>query len=352
MSMRGNATPVLSGLFGARPDPYAGADLPSAQRVVAVLLGFSSLLALALFPLDPPTDMVGWPGWVAGGGLVVLGLLMALRLGRLDPVWTANGLLAVAYVGLAGLVALGWLSGTAASPYDVVFIAWLGTGVVHPPRRAFTFLAVLVAALFLPLLYADHDSAEVTRLVADALLILASGSVLAIYLDIERKRRVRLRSDGRLAKTDGLTSLGNRRAFEQALDTEIERAGRSGAPLSVALLDLDAFKSINDGYGHLEGDRCLVELAQALERSVRTGDRCFRWAGDEFALLLPDTDHEGAYQLLERVSDHVSATCERPDGEPLRISYGLGELTPEVRAEELVALADVSLLGRKAARRA
>ena len=77
----------------------------------------------------------------------------------------------------------------------MVFIAWLGTGVVHPPRRAFTFLAVLVAALFLPLVYADHDSAEVTRLMADALLILASGSVLAIYLDIKRKRRVRLRSD-------------------------------------------------------------------------------------------------------------------------------------------------------------
>lgn len=350
--MRGSATPILTGLFGRRADPYAGADLPSAQRVVAVLLGFSSLLALALFPLDPPTDVIGWPGWVVGGALVVTGLLVALRLGRLDPLWTANGLLAVAYVGLVGLVALIWLSGTAASPYDVVLIAWLGTGAVHPPRRAFTFLAVLVAALFLPLIGSDYGSEEVTRLVADGLLILASGSVLTIYLDIERKRRVRLRSAGRLAKTDGLTALGNRRAFEEALETEIERAGRSETPLSVALIDLDAFKSINDGYGHLEGDRCLEELARALERSVRAGDTCFRWAGDEFALLLPDTDHEGAYQLLERVSDHVSATCERPDGTPLRISYGLGELTPDVRAEELVALADVSLLGRKAARRA
>ena len=130
------------------------------------------------------------------------------------------------------------------------------------------------------------------------------------------------------------------------------RAGRSGGELSVALIDLDDFKAVNDGYGHLEGDRCLQELAQALERSVRAGDRCFRWAGDEFAALLPDTDHEGALQLLERVAEHVSATCERPDGRPLEISYGVSQLTEEVSSDELVGMADVDLMSRKSAKRA
>ena len=349
--MRGSDSPTLSGLFARRPDPYAGADLPSAQRVVAVLLGFSSLLALALFPLDPPTEQIGWPGWVVGGLLVASGLLVALRLGRLSPQWSVNGLLAVAYVGLGGLIILGWLSGTAGSAYDVIFIAWLGTGVVHPPRRAFTFLLVLLAGLSLRLLYADYSEVITTRLAADGLLILAAGSVLIVYLDLERERRVKLASAGRLAKIDRLTALPNRRAFEESLETEVARAGRSGGDLSVALLDLDDFKTVNDSYGHMEGDRCLRELAQALDRSVRQGDRCFRWAGDEFAVLLPDTDREGAVQLLGRVAEHVGATCERPDGSPLAISYGVSELAPDVRGEELVAVADVDLMGRKAARR-
>jgi diguanylate cyclase (GGDEF)-like protein len=342
----------LRNLFSPRPDPYAGADLASAQRVVAALLGFSSLLALALFPLDHPSEAIGWPGWVIGGLLVVAGGAVALRLARLDPLWSANALLAVGYGGLAGIVVLGWLSGNAGSPYDIVFIAWLGVGVVHPPRRAFAFLVVLLVALWLPLLWGDASSAAATRIAADGLLILAASAVLTIYLDIERARRVRMASAGRLAKVDGLTALPNRRAFEESLKTEVARSGRSGGELSVALIDLDDFKAVNDGYGHLEGDRCLQELARALERSVRTGDRCFRWAGDEFAVLLPDTDHEGALQLLERVSEHVSATCERPDDRPLEISYGVGQLTDEEEALELVGVADVDLMSRKAAKRA
>ena len=72
------------------------------------------------------------------------------------------------------------------------------------------------------------------------------------------------------------------------------RAGRSGSELSVALIDLDDFKTVNDGYGHLEGDRCLRSWPRRSSARSGRGDRCFRWAGDEFALLLPDTDHEGA----------------------------------------------------------
>ncbi len=201
-------------------------------------------------------------------------------------------------------------------------------------------------------MYEPYNSALATRLAADGLLILAAGMLLTVYLDIERARRVRMKSAGRLAKVDRLTSLPNRRAFEESLVTEVARAERSGSQLSVALIDLDDFKAVNDNYGHLEGDRCLRELAEALDRSVRAGDRCSRWAGDEFALLLPDTDHHGALQLVDRVSDHVSATCERPDDRPLEISYGVSELTEDVRADDLVGVADVDLMSRKSAKRA
>ena len=323
MARAGDRTTVFGGLLARRKDPYAGADLPSAQRVVGILLAFASLLTLALFALDPPSEQIGWPGWVVGGLLVVAGLGVAARLNQVDRLWSANTLLAVGYLGVAGIATLEWLSGSGTAAYDVLFIAWLGAGVVHPPRRSFVFLGTLLVGLALPLLYEPYSPALATRLAADALLIVAAGALLTIYLDIERARRVRMISAGRLAKVDRLTSLPNRRAFEQSLSTEVARAERSGNELSVALIDLDDFKAVNDGYGHLEGDRCLRELAEALERSVRAGDRCFRWAGDEFAALLPDTDHDGALQLLERVSEHVSATCERPDGRPLEISFGV-----------------------------
>ena len=343
---------VFGGLLSRREDPYAGADLPSAQRVVAVLLAFASLLALALFALDPPSEQIGWPGWIIGGLLVVAGLGVATRLNQVERLWSVDTLLVVGYVGVAGIATLEWLSGSGTAAYDVLFIAWLGAGVVHPPRRSFAFLATLLVGLALPLLYEPSSSALGTRLAADALLILAAGALLTVYLDIERARRVRMISAGRLAKVDGLTSLLNRRAFEESLRAEVARAGRSGSDLSMALIDLDDFKAVNDGYGHLAGDRCLRELAEALERSVRTGDRCFRWAGDEFAVLLPDTDHEGAVQVLERVAEHVSATCERPDDRALEISWGVSQLTDEMNADEMLGVADVDLIGRKSAKRA
>jgi len=352
MTERGNGPTMFKGLLARRDDPYAGADLTSAQRVVAVLLGFISLLALALFPLDPPSEQIGWAGWVAGGLLVALGLLVAGRLNMVDHPRSVDTLLLVAYLGLAGLCVLEWLAGRGAAAYDVLFVGWLGTAVIHPPRRAFTFLAVLLAGLSLPLFYEGYSATLATRLAADGLLILAAGSVLTIYLDVERARRVRMASAGRLAKIDDLTGLSNRRAFDESLGSEVARAERSGHALSVALIDLDDFKAINDGFGHLEGDRCLMELAEALERSIRAGDRCYRWAGDEFAVLLPDTDHEGAAQLLERVAEHVRATCERPDDRPLEISYGVSELSTDMGEAELLGVADVDLMGRKSAKRA
>lgn len=351
MSPRGSKPPTLRSLLSRREDPYAGADLPSYRRGVATMLAFVSLLALALFPLDPPSGQIGWPGWVVGGLLVALGLAVAARLNRLEHPWTVEGMLAVAYLGLAGMVVIEWLAGTGAVAYDVLFVAWLGAGVVHPPRRAFPFLVALVAGLSAPLLYESYSSALASRFTADGFLIVAAGAVLTIYLDLERKRRVELTSAGRLAKVDELTGLPNRRAFEESLTSEVARARRSESRLSVALIDLDDLKLVNDGYGHLEGDRCLRELARALERSIRAGDRCFRWAGDEFAVLLPDTDHEGSRQLLERIVEHVSATCTRPDERPLEISYGVSQLTDEVPAHELVAFADVDLMGRKSTKR-
>ncbi|MDR1040803.1 MAG: diguanylate cyclase [Deltaproteobacteria bacterium] len=105
----------------------------------------------------------------------------------------------------------------------------------------------------------------------------------------------------RLASHDPLTSLLNRRAFMECLDREFAKAGRHNTPLSLIMLDIDHFKSVNDTFGHQTGDRILRWVAQTMAGTVRTGDIVGRIGGEEFAVLLPWTDQEQARNLAERV---------------------------------------------------
>ncbi len=118
-----------------------------------------------------------------------------------------------------------------------------------------------------------------------------------------------------LARTDALTGLANRRAFDETAQMEIQRAQRYGTPLTLILTDLDHFKAINDCYGHDAGDRVLQEFARILTSSMRTVDLVGRWGGEEFAILMPGTDLEEARQAAERMRKEVEqaeiqfATC-------------------------------------------
>lgn len=104
-----------------------------------------------------------------------------------------------------------------------------------------------------------------------------------------------------IARQDPLTGLGNRRAFDERLRLEIKRSSRSGQLLSLAIIDVDYFKQVNDQFLHTIGDQVLIELAQRLKRMLRDVDYAARWGGEEFALLLPDTDLEQAYDAAERI---------------------------------------------------
>ena len=145
------------------------------------------------------------------------------------------------------------------------------------------------------------------------------------------------------ARTDDLTGLLNRRAWDQELNLEIARADRSGAALCVAILDLDRFKDYNDAYGHQAGDRFLKQISGTWRQSLRTGDILARYGGEEFALALPGTNLEHSQQMLERLREALpeDQTC----------SAGVCQWDGEESAERLTARADTLLYAAKAAGR-
>jgi len=154
--------------------------------------------------------------------------------------------------------------------------------------------------------------------------------------------------------TDELTGLSNRRGFDDALSLEFERARRFGTKLGIVLLDLDNFKQINDSYGHLQGDVVLREVARVLRETAREIDYPVRYGGEEMAVLLPETDVEGALRFAERLRERIAdLQIRRPHSqETLRVTASCGVAAfPDVAVDGagLVAAADAALYEAKRA---
>ena len=156
-----------------------------------------------------------------------------------------------------------------------------------------------------------------------------------------------------LAVTDALTGLANRRGFEQSLMTEWRRAMRDRKPLSLLLIDADLFKSYNDSYGHLRGDSCLKQIAEAAQDVVaRPGDLVARFGGEEFAVILPNTGSSGALQLAHDVCAVVRDRQVPHNSSPVgvvTISVGSATIIPQAgqHAATLVDCADKALYRAK-----
>jgi diguanylate cyclase (GGDEF)-like protein len=144
---------------------------------------------------------------------------------------------------------------------------------------------------------------------------------LAVLFAQQLRRRIAMETELRLlARTDGLTGLCNRRAFDEMAESEWRRAQRSGRPLSLLMIDIDHFKGFNDLYGHSAGDDALAAVAQCIGENIRRpGDTAARYGGEEFAVLLPDTGDAGAVQVAETMRAAVQELDRRHVASPYHI---------------------------------
>lgn len=152
-----------------------------------------------------------------------------------------------------------------------------------------------------------------------------------------------------LAELDELTGAYNRRSITRQLNNEILRTVRSGTPCTVALIDLDWFKRINDRFGHMVGDEVLRTFAITIFANIRTIDKFGRYGGEEFLLLLPDTPHDSAIRMLDRLRSIVESLdwSAFSDGLTVTISAGVATLRPDETAEIMLARADRALYAAK-----
>jgi len=163
--------------------------------------------------------------------------------------------------------------------------------------------------------------------------VLLCGALLDNAQLVERVRQ--------LASSDPLTGLANFRRLVDVVEAEIQRSSRSGRPFTILLFDLNGLKQINDKYGHLVGSRAICRFANFLRIHSRSIDTCARYGGDEFVLVLPETNAEAAHEVIRRISERVSADTEEP---PVSAGVGLAIYPQDGETiDQLLSVADQGL---------
>jgi diguanylate cyclase (GGDEF)-like protein len=225
---------------------------------------------------------------------------------------------------------------------EPMFVAVPGTwrlGLVLPALDAGTVWGEIV-------LLFDRPPALDTQQAAD---------YLARHLGLALANLQKLSAIDEIAYHDSLTQVFNQRYLPLALERAVTNAERLGTPLSLLFLDLDHFKQINDHHGHAAGSLLLVEFARLLERTVREGDSIVRYGGDEFVVILPEADAEGARIVAERIRERVSGEAFLArDGGPVHLTASIGVACYPDHAdsiEELLHRADVAMYqGKRSSR--
>ncbi|MEM7053945.1 MAG: GGDEF domain-containing protein, partial [Pseudomonadota bacterium] len=169
--------------------------------------------------------------------------------------------------------------------------------------------------------------------------------VSGVLVDISDRKRLEDQLV-ELATTDDLTGLYNRGHGSELLDRELTRAKRSDQPLSLILMDVDHFKSINDEFGHAVGDQVLVKISESLQNRIREVDIAARWGGEEFVIILPDTRLDDAKTIAGELQKGIRSLA-KPDGNHLSMSMGVTQYRTDESVSGLLKRADQLLYTAK-----
>jgi diguanylate cyclase (GGDEF)-like protein len=319
-------------------------------RCLAYLFGAGAALALVAFVLPNNRQSTATGIFIPQASYALAAIaVVAILLINFDrlPLWTFQFTLSA---GTALISFVIYVSGDPTSAYTMFYV-WIGLYAFYFFRLPQAFFQVaFVALLYGAVLHFKEGVAVPTaRWLITVGTVVAAGILIAA-LKARVETLVERLSDS--ARTDALTGLLNRRGFEECFEYELERARRGSGRLSVVLLDLDYFKVVNDRFGHAVGDGALERLGDMLLAIKRQIDTAARIGGEEFALLLPESDTGGAFTLCERIRERVSDSLAEevlpggagPTQFPLTVSLGiasfpLGGTTPA----ELLSAADQAL---------
>lgn len=242
-------------------------------------------------------------------------------------------------IGLADVATGPELASSVFYMFPVGIVAWR-----CGPRWATTFALVagaiwLAADIAAGATYSQEGIQFWNAGVRTSIFLILAATVSKLHSALEHERE--------LARTDGLTGVANSRSFYEIAQVELARTRRNGLPLSVAYLDCDDFKRINDTYGHRTGDEALCRVASALRASVRLTDTVARMGGDEFVLLYPETGAQGAQVAIEKLRRMLALENGSPESET---SCSIGVVTwlkPPADTDELLAAADAVMFEAK-----
>jgi diguanylate cyclase (GGDEF)-like protein/PAS domain S-box-containing protein len=199
-------------------------------------------------------------------------------------------------------------------------------------------------------IFQRKDGSPITGIMSAKIITLQGlPHIISVTRDITERKRLEdnLRQ---LATIDGLTGIMNRRHFIELAQAELHRAIRYDHPLTIALIDIDHFKDINDMYGHMGGDQALLAFVKICQKNIRKIDVFARFGGDEFVMFFPETNQEHAYEIIERLNIHISAQPIDLGGNLISLitSWGISGLTSEKESlDTLLSRADQALYRAK-----
>lgn len=208
-----------------------------------------------------------------------------------------------------------------------------------------TWVAVaanLSAIIFLGIHGVAFSSTEqMASFAVTGIVVSACASVFALRNEVQHQRLEQL------ATRDSLTGVKNRRSMDEEINKVMLGHARNHIPHGLAILDVDHFKMVNDTYGHTVGDNILIELARLIEANIRCSDQLFRYGGEEFVLLLPDTDRNNLEAMMQRMRKALHQSLKSPAG-TITVSFGLAILLIDDDAAQWFSRADKALYRAKA----